>query len=113
MSGLKPLAAKIPLYNEEDREGLRVAGRFNAQLMDFIRPHVRAGVTTSRLDQLVQDYTLDHGHIPACLGYNGFPRSICTSINEVVCHGIPDERELREGDMIQIGRVRMQFNFRE
>lgn len=70
--------------------------------MDFIRPHVRAGVTTAQLDKLAHEYTLDHGHIPACLGYNGYPRSICASINEVVCHGIPSDRELRDGDIVNI-----------
>jgi methionyl aminopeptidase len=92
----------IPIYDEADRQGLRRAGRFNAELMDFIRPHVKAGVTTNELDRLVRDYTLDHGHIPACLGYLGFPKSVCTSINEVVCHGIPDETVLREGDIVNV-----------
>ncbi len=99
---MKRLAPKIPLYDQDEQEGLRAAGRFNAKLMDFIRPHVQAGVTTAYLDKLVHNYTLDHGHIPACLGYNGFPKSICTSINEVVCHGIPDARELVEGDIINV-----------
>jgi methionyl aminopeptidase len=92
----------IPLYGEEERERLRAAGRFNAQLMDFIRPHVVAGVTTAQLDRLVHEYTLDHGHVPACLGYQGFPKSVCTSINEVVCHGIPDDTVLRPGDIINV-----------
>lgn len=102
MTGLKPLAPRIPRYNEEEREGLRAAGRFNARLMDFIRPHVKEGVTTNQLDKLVHEYTLDHGHIPACLGYNGFPKSICTSINEVVCHGIPNDRPLQRGDIVNV-----------
>jgi methionyl aminopeptidase len=70
--------------------------------LDFIRPKVVAGVTTAQLDRLVHEYTLDHGHIPACLGYQGFPKSICTSINEVVCHGIPDNTQLRDGDIINV-----------
>lgn len=92
----------IPIYDEEERNGLRVAGRFNAQLMDFIRPHAAPGITTNELDRLVHEYTLDHGHIPACLGYQGFPKSVCTSINEVVCHGIPDATALREGDIVNV-----------
>jgi methionyl aminopeptidase len=92
----------IPIYDEAEREGLRAAGRFNGQLMDFIRPKVVAGVTTAQLDRLVHGYTLDHGHIPACLGYQGFPKSICTSINEIVCHGIPDNTVLRDGDIINV-----------
>lgn len=93
---------KPPVYNEEERQKLRAASAFNAQLMDFIRPQVQAGITTAQIDSLVHEYTLDHGHTPACLGYMGFPRSVCTSINEVVCHGIPDQRELREGDIINV-----------
>ncbi|MCH8828492.1 MAG: type I methionyl aminopeptidase [Planctomycetes bacterium] len=96
------LAKKAPVYNEEERNGLRVAGRFNAQLMDFIRPHVQAGVTTNEIDRLVHGYTLDHGPIPACLGYKGFPKSVCTSVNEVVCHGIPDDAVLREGEIVNV-----------
>ncbi len=87
----------------EQIEGMRRAGVFNGELMDFIRPHVAAGVTTEALDKLVHDYTLDHGHIPACLGYRGYPKSICTSINNVVCHGIPSPKQvLVEGDIINV-----------
>ncbi|WP_437201765.1 type I methionyl aminopeptidase [Planctomicrobium sp. SH664] len=94
---------KLPLYqSEEERNGLRAAGRFNARLMDFLRPHVQAGITTNKLDQLANAFTRDHGHTPACLGYRGYPKSICTSLNEVVCHGIPDDRELRDGDIVNI-----------
>jgi methionyl aminopeptidase len=96
------LATKTPIYNERERAHLREAGRFNAQVMDFIRPFVKPGVTTQELDRLVDDYTRSHGHIPACLGYKGFPKSICTSVNEVVCHGIPDSRPLQEGDIINV-----------
>jgi len=92
----------IPIYNEEEREGLRRAGRFNAQLMDFIRPYVRPGITTGEIDRLVYEYTLDHGHTPACLGYKGYPKTVCTSINDVVCHGIPDDTVLKEGDIVNI-----------
>ena len=92
----------FPIYNEDERNGLRAAGRFNALLMDFIRPQVVAGMTTNEIDRLVHEYTLDHGHIPACLGYQGFPKSVCTSINEVVCHGIPDDTALKEGDIINV-----------
>src|SRR5262245_62811031 len=98
------LAARIPHYiSKRDQDGLRTSGRFNAQVMDFIRPHVREGVSTGALDKLVYEYTLDHGHTPACLGYKGYPKTICTSINEVVCHGIPSENEvLKQGDIINV-----------
>jgi methionyl aminopeptidase len=93
----------IPLYMlEEEREGLRAAGRFNAQLMDFLRNHVKAGINTLQLDKLAHEYTLDHGHTPACLGYLGYPKTICTSINEVVCHGIPNTRPLKDGDIVNV-----------
>ena len=81
---------------------MRTASRFNAQLMDYLRPHIKEGVTTESLDRLAYDYTVEHGHIPAPLGYEGFPKSICTSVNEVVCHGMPSDRELKDGDIINI-----------
>ena len=81
---------------------MRVAARFNSELMDFIRPQVVPGVTTGAIDRLVDQYTRDHGHTPACLGYHGFPKTICTSINEVICHGIPDDTVLTEGDIVNV-----------
>lgn len=94
---------RFPLYNTpEEREGLRAAGRFNGQLIDFLRPHIQAGVTTNSLDRLAEEFTRDHGHIPACMGYNGFPKSICTSLNNVVCHGIPNDEELKPGDIVNV-----------
>ena len=95
--------SKCPLYlTDEERGGLRAAGRFNAELMDYVRPFVKAGTTTLDLDKLVYEYTMDHGHIPACLGYKSDPNSLCTSVNEVVCHGIPNKMPLREGDIINV-----------
>lgn len=93
---------QYPVYTSTEREGLRKAGRFNAQLMDFVREFVRPGVRTIELDRLVHDYTRDHGHIPACLGYKGYPNTICTSINNVVCHGIPSNTILRDGDIVNL-----------
>lgn len=96
-------STRLPVYNSEDeRDGLRAAGRFNAQLLDFLRTHVRPGVSTESLNKLADTYTRDHGHIPACLGYNGYPKSICTSVNEVVCHGVPNRRELKPGDIVNV-----------
>lgn len=97
-----------PIYNTEERDGLRAAGAFNSKVMDLVRPHVIAGAKTDDLDRMVYEFTLDHGHTPACLGYNGpagappYPRSTCISINEVVCHGIPSERVLADGDIANI-----------
>ena len=87
---------------EEEREGLRTAGRFNASLMDFLRPHVVEGNSTDKLDKLALTYTRDHGHIPACLNYKGYPKTIWTSVNEVVCHGIPNSTPLKSGDIVNV-----------
>ena len=92
--------------NEAERQKMRAAGRFNAQLMDFIRPYVQEGITTAEIDRLVDEYTRDHGHIPACQGYPGeygpFPKSCCISVNEVICHGIPSNYVLRAGDIVNV-----------
>ncbi len=97
---------KKVLLKLSEREGMRAACRFNADLMDFIRPYVREGVTTGQIDRMVYEYTRDHGHVPACLGYgppkNPFPRSCCTSVNQVVCHGIPNQYTLRPGDIVNV-----------
>lgn len=84
------------------RQGMRAAGRFNAELMDYIRPFIKAGITTEEIDRLVYEYTVKHGHVPACLGYQGFPKSCCTSVNEVICHGIPDSYVLKDGDIVNV-----------
>ncbi|MCA8983495.1 MAG: type I methionyl aminopeptidase [Planctomycetaceae bacterium] len=95
-------ARNYPLYGIEELQGLRRAARFNAQLMDELRPHARPGITTEELNEIAHEYTVKHGHTPACLGYKGYPKSICTSINDVVCHGIPGAIPLREGDIVNI-----------
>ncbi len=91
-----------PLYGAEELQGLRRAGQFNASLMDELRRHVVSGITTGELNDIAYQYTIQHGHTPACLGYKGYPKSICTSINDVVCHGIPDDTRLLEGDIVNI-----------
>lgn len=87
-------------------DGMRAAGQFNAKLMDHVRSSIVAGISTSEIDQIVRQYTADHGHVAACLGYGGpqnpFPASCCTSVNEVVCHGIPSRYRLQEGDIINV-----------
>lgn len=85
-----------------ERDAMRNAGRFNAQLMDYLREFVKPGVRTEEIDKLVYDYTVSHGHRCATLGYRGYPKSCCTSINEVICHGIPDGYALKEGDIVNI-----------
>lgn len=93
---------RITLYQEADFAGLRAAGRLAAETLDMITPHVRPGVSTGDLDTLCHEFILAHGAVPAPLNYRGFPKSICTSINHVVCHGIPGERRLGDGDIINI-----------
>lgn len=85
-----------------ERDAMRNACRFNSQLMDHLRNFVVPGVQTQELDRIIYDYTTSHGHRCATLGYRGFPKCCCTSINEVICHGIPDAYALREGDIINI-----------
>jgi methionyl aminopeptidase len=87
----------------EQIEGIRLSGIINTGVLDLVEQEIHAGMSTAAIDKLVYEYTCDHGAIPACLGYEGFPKSCCTSINEVVCHGIPNEAEiLEEGDIINV-----------
>ena len=92
----------IKIHGEEGFTGMRAAGGFAAETLDFITPFVQPGVTTDALDKLCGEYVSDHGAISAPLNYRGFPKSICTSVNHVVCHGIPGEKILQEGDIINI-----------
>jgi len=92
----------IKLHTPEDFEGMRKAGRLAAQTLDFIAPYVQPGVTTEYLDDLCLEFTLDHGALPACLNYRGFRKTVCTSVNHVVCHGIPGPKILQDGDLVNI-----------
>jgi len=92
----------VPLYGAEGFEGMRRAGRLAAEVLDLLVPKVAPGVTTAALDVLAYEYVVDHHAIPACLGYRGYRHTLCTSINHVVCHGIPNEKPLREGDVVNI-----------
>ncbi len=92
----------IKIHTEKDFDGMRKAGRLAAETLDFITPYVVPGVTTEELDRLCHNYIVEHNAIPAPLNYKGFPKSICTSANHVVCHGIPSEKKLQEGDIINI-----------
>ena len=92
----------VPVFGEEGFEGMRRAGRLAAEVLDLMVPEVQPGVTTAHLDKLAYEYTLDHGGIPACLGYRGYRHTLCTSINHVVCHGIPNDKALRDGDIVNI-----------
>lgn len=94
--------SSIIIHGVAGFEGMRAAGKLASQTLDFIAPHVKAGITTEELDRLCYNFILQHGAIPAPLGYRGFPKSICTSINHVVCHGIPGPRKLVEGDIMNL-----------
>jgi methionyl aminopeptidase len=93
---------QIRLHGREDFEGMRCAGRLTAEALDLIGPLVRPGATTASLDRFVFEFARDHGAYPAPLNYRGYRKSICTSINHVVCHGAPDDKPLRDGDILNI-----------
>jgi len=95
-------ARRIKIHDGAGYDGMRRAGRLAAETLDFITPSVQPGVTTAELDRLCHEFIVSRGAIPAPLNYRGFPRSICTSINHVVCHGIPGDKKLQDGDIINI-----------
>jgi methionyl aminopeptidase len=87
----------------EQIEGIRKSGVVNTGVLDLVAQEIHEGMSTAAIDKLVYEYTVEHGAIPAPLNYEGFPKSVCTSINEVVCHGIPSEKEiLHDGDIINV-----------
>ena len=92
----------IKIYSENDFARLRAAGRLAAETLDFITPYVVPGVTTEELDRLCDEFIRRRGATSAPLGYNGFPKATCISLNHVVCHGIPDGRRLEDGDILNI-----------
>ena len=95
-------AGKIPIHGPEAFAGMRKAGRMAAAALDMLVPHVVPGVTTQKLDDLVLQFALENKALPATLGYRGYTHSICTSVNHVVCHGIPGPKPLRDGDIVNI-----------
>lgn len=103
---LKLKGKKVPSHkiikSEEDMKWIREAGKINTGALDLVAEKIHAGMTTAEIDQLVHDYTIEHGGIPAPLGYEGFPKSCCTSINDQICHGIPDDTVLKEGDIVNV-----------
>lgn len=94
---------EITIKNREDIEKMRVAGRLAAEVLTMIEPYVKEGVTTDELDQICHDYIVNKQNaIPAPLNYHGYPKSICTSINHQVCHGIPSPKKLKAGDIVNV-----------
>lgn len=93
----------VTIKSAEEIEKMRVAGRLAAEVLEMIEPHVKPGVTTEELDRLCHDHIVNQQQaVPAPLNYHGFPKSICTSINHVVCHGIPAGKQLKKGDVVNI-----------
>jgi len=93
----------VSIKTAEEIEKMRVAGRLAGEVLTMIEPHVKAGITTDELDQICHDYIINEQQaIPAPLNYRGFPKSICTSVNHQVCHGIPSDKKLKPGDIINI-----------
>lgn len=93
----------ILIKNSQEIEKMRVAGKLAGEVLQMIKPHIKAGITTNELDKICHDYIVDvQKAIPAPLNYHGFPKSICTSVNHQVCHGIPSDKKLKKGDAINI-----------
>jgi len=92
----------VRIHTDEDFEGMRKAGRIAAGCLDMLIPYVVPGVKTQTLDDLAREYILDHGALPACLFYKGYQYTVCISPNHVVCHGMPSDKPLREGDIVNI-----------
>ena len=94
---------QVSLKSEEEQQKLRIAGALAADVLDMIGDHVAPGISTDELDRICHDFIVNvQGAIPANVGYRGFPKTVCTSVNHVVCHGIPNERRLKAGDIINI-----------
>lgn len=93
----------VIIKNSQQIEGIRRSSRLAAEVLNYTASHLKEGITTQELNDLAHNYILEHGAVPAPLNYNGFPKSICTSVNNVVCHGIPSSRDvLRSGDIINL-----------
>ena len=93
---------EIKLHGKDAFEGMRKSGRVSAECLDMLVPYVVPGVSTGKLDDLAREFLLDHGSTPACLFYKGYRHTVCTSVNHVVCHGIPGPKVLKEGDVVNI-----------
>ena len=107
MKAYKAKGYRVPsrkmIKTEAQIEGIRRSAAVNTAILDLVAQHIRAGMSTEEINTLVHEYTVSHGGIPAPLNYNGFPKSVCTSVNDVICHGIPAADEvLKEGDIINV-----------
>ena len=99
----KEVPSRDLIKTPEQIEGIRRSGVVNTGVLDEVAKHIHAGMNTLEIDRICYDYCTSHGAVPACLNYEGYPKSVCTSINEVVCHGIPKEEDvLEEGDIVNV-----------
>ncbi|MDN5607903.1 MAG: M24 family metallopeptidase, partial [Brevibacterium sp.] len=89
-------------YSAEEIEKVRVAGRIAANALAAVGEIIEPGITTDAIDRVAHEYMCDHGAYPSTLGYRGFPKSVCTSLNEVICHGIPDSTVIADGDIVNV-----------
>jgi methionyl aminopeptidase len=94
--------AAIDIHDETGFEGMRKAGKLASQVLDFVTPFIKVGITTDEINEICHDFILKNGATPAPLNYHGFPKSVCTSVNHVVCHGIPSDRKLQVGDIMNL-----------
>lgn len=112
MAGHIELTMSIIIKNDSEIEKMRVAGRLAAEVLEMLEPYVVPGVSTNELDQICHDYIVNvQDAIPAPLNYKGFPKSICTSINQTVCHGIPNDKKLKSGDIVNIDITVIKDNY--
>ena len=93
---------RIQIKTPEQVEGIRRAGQLVIETLDLVAPHIRPGITTDEINTMVHDFTIRNGAVPAPLNYRGFPKSVCVSINEVICHGIPGDRPFKDGDIVNV-----------
>lgn len=97
------ISMPVTIKSSEEQAKMRVAGRLAADVLDMIAPHIQPGITTDELDRLCHDYIVNTQQaIPANVGYHGFPKTLCTSVNHVVCHGIPNDKQLKHGDIVNL-----------
>ena len=101
-TSLSRATGAVKLHGAEAFAGMRKAGRLAADCLDMLTEHVKPGITTDRINQLAHEYVMDHGAFPATMFYRGYRYSSCISVNEVVCHGMPSDRELRDGDILNV-----------
>jgi methionyl aminopeptidase len=93
---------RIRIKEAQDIENIRMAGRLAMDTLDMVEPEIRPGIATDSINTMVHEFTLKHGAVPAPLNYRGYPKSVCVSVNEVICHGIPGERILKDGDIVNV-----------